>query len=286
MRIARCLQFVGGLGVIAGIVLSSVSVATATGTDSGSGVGIQGYSASAPLNVGSIVVLDGKSSHAVALATEAQEQNMFGVVVDRAQLPLTLSGGSVKNETYVAVSGTYNVLVSTQNGAIKSGDYIALSSVDGVGMHADTKQKTVLGRAQGAFDGTGVTLGETTLKDSTGKSDKIVKLGMVPVTIDVKRNPNIKSTKVDVPKFLERLGQQIAEHTVSPIRIYMSLAIVAASIIIALIMLYSGVKSAIIAIGRNPMSKKSIFRALAQVILTALIVLIVGLFAVYLLLKL
>lgn len=270
-------------------ILAAVSlmiVASPFAMAAGGGVGIEGYGAASHVNVGTIVVLDGKNSQTVKPATQAQQQNMFGVAVDRGQLPVTVSGGAVKNETYVAVSGAYNVLVSTQNGSIKSGDYIALSSIDGVGMRADTTQKTVFGRAQSSFDGTGVTLGQSPLKDDSGKTDKTVKIGLIPVTVDVKRNPNIKSTKADVPPFLQRLGQEIANHKVSPIRIYLSLAIVAASIIIALMLLYSGVRNSIISIGRNPMSKKSIFRALIQVILTSLIVLIVGLFAVYLLLKL
>jgi hypothetical protein len=89
-----------------------------------------------------------------------------------------------------------------------------------------------------------------------------------------------------VPEFLQRLGQQIAEKQVSPIRIYHSLAITAVSLITALIVIYSGIRNSIISIGRNPMSKKSIFRALLEIILTSFLILIIGLFAVYLLLKL
>jgi len=53
-----------------------------------------------------------------------------------------------------------------------------------------------------------------------------------------------------------------------------------------LVTLYSGIRNALIAIGRNPLSKKSIFRGLLEIILTGFIILIIGLFAVYLLLKL
>lgn len=64
------------------------------------------------------------------------------------------------------------------------------------------------------------------------------------------------------------------------------MAITGASVITALVLLYAGVRNAIISIGRNPMSRKSIVKALIQVILTSLLILIIGLFAVYLLLKL
>ena len=247
---------------------------------------VQGYAADAPIDIGTIVRLNGKNANRVAIASQAELQNMFGVVVDRSQLPITLSNGGIDNETFVAVSGTYQVLVSTQGGVIANGDYVTLSSINGVAMKASTEQKTVFGRANASFDGKGVNLGTTGLKDTSGKENKKVTLGSIPVTIDIRRNPNEKSTKTQVPELLERIGQAIAEKEVSPIRIYLSMAITAVSLIAAIAVLYSGVRNGIISIGRNPMSKKSIFRALLEVILTSILILIIGLFAVYLLLRL
>jgi len=278
----RLSRIIIGLAAIVSMAVAPVLPASATEYGGGN---VEGYAAQSKLDNGTIVELAGKDSKAVKPATSDQLQHMFGVTVDRNQLSIRLSNDSLKNETYVAVSGTYDVLVSTQGGAIASGDYVTLSSLNGVAMKASTKESTIFGRANGSFDGTGTVLGTETLKDSSGASHA-VKLGMIPVTINITRNPNIKSTKVDVPKFLERLGQQIAEKRVSPVRIYLSMAITAVSLITAIAVLYAGVRSSVISIGRNPMSKKSIFRALAEIILTALLILIVGLFAVYLLLKL
>lgn len=101
-------------------------------------------------------------------------------------------------------------------------------------------------------------------------------LGQVAVTIDIKRNPiEKKSTKSDLPDFLQRFGQAIAEKEVSPIHIPQH-------------GYYSNqfdcgdssslfrVRSEVISSGRNPMSKKSIFRALLEVILTSILILIIG----------
>lgn len=251
-----------------------------------SGGSVQSYAADTPIDIGTIVELTGDKADKVKVATKANVENMFGVTVDRNVLPVTLSSGSKKNEVFVAVSGTYNVLVSNQAGAIKSGDYVTLSSVNGIAMKAGTEQTTVFGRANGSFDGKGVTLGSTTLKDSAGSQDKIVKFGVVPVTIDIRSNPNDISTEVNIIEQLRRAGQQIAEKEVSPVRIYLSIAISVICIIASIIILYAGVRNGIISIGRNPMSKKSIFRALLEIIFTVLVILIIGLFAVYLLLKL
>lgn len=271
------------LAVIATIALGAVAPVFAATTYGGGSV--QGYASDSPLDIGTIVILSGKDSNRVAIATQEEKQNMFGVVVDPNSQPVTISNG-LQNETFVAVSGTYNVLVSNQAGSIAAGDYVALSSINGVAMKAGTEKTTVFGRASSSFDGKGVTLGTATLKDVDGKSSKTVTLGSIPVTIDIRSNPNDISTKVKVPDFLERIGQAIAEKDVSPIRIYLSLGITAISLIAAIAVLYSGVRNSVISIGRNPMSKKSIFRALVEVIITSLLILIIGLFAVYLLLRL
>lgn len=258
----------------------------AVSANSQGGGNIQGYSADRLLDNGIIVQLTGEKSNRVQPARQAELQNMFGVTVDPQQLSVRVSRPELENETFVSVSGTYNTLVSTQNGAISPGDYVTLSSIDGVAMKAGYDEPTVFGRAVTGFDGKGVVLGAVTLKDTKGNDNRQVKLGQIPVTIDIKRNPNQKSTKAKVPEALERIGQAIAEKEVDPIRIYLSMAITAISLIASIIVVYSGVKNSVISIGRNPMIKKSIFRALLEIILTSFLILIIGLFAVYLLLKL
>ena len=268
------------------IVLAASAVVLPVAAQTYGGGSVQGYASDTPLDNGTIVQLTGKDANRVKISKQSELQNMFGVVVDRNSLSVTLSSEALENETFVAASGTYNVLVSTQGGPIVSGDYITLSSVNGVGMKAGTEEPTVFGRANGPFDGKGITLGTTVLKDVDGNTNQTVTLGSIPVTIDIKKNPNEKSTESQLPDFLQRLGQEIAEKEVSPIRIYLSLGITAVTIIAAIAILYAGVRNSVISIGRNPMSRKSIFRALLEIILTTILILVIGLFAVYLLLRL
>ena len=271
------------LSLIIGLTVAVVPSALAVTAGGGS---VQGYAADTTLDNGTIVQLTGNESNRVKIATQEELQNMFGVIVDRNTLPLTLSNTGIENESFVAVSGSYPVLVSTQGGTINAGDYVTLSSINGVAMKAGTEESTVFGRANESFDGKGTTLGQSTLKDVNGAASQKVTLGSVSVTIDIRSNPNDESTAVNVPEPLRRLGVAIAEKEVSPIRIYLSLGITAVSIIAAITILYSGVRNSVISIGRNPMGRKSIFRALFEIILTSLLILIVGLFAVYLLLRL
>ena len=247
---------------------------------------VQSYAADSELQIGTIVQLAPKDNNKVLPATSKQAQQMYGVTVDPHDLSLTVSDASLKYETYVATSGTYDVLVSNQGGAIKTNDFIALSSIDGVGMNAGTGSTTVFGRAIGSFDGKSNVIGASTLNDASGKEIQKVTLGIIPVAINVVRNPNVKSTKANLPNSLQRVGEAVAEKPVSPIRIYMSAAITVMSVLVAVVMLYAGIRNSLIAIGRNPLSKKSIFRGLVEVVLASLVILIIGLFAVYLLLKL
>ena len=247
--------------------------------------GVQGYTADSVIQNGSIVQLDGAGATKVKVVNQKTLNKMYGVVIDPHVLPLTVSNGD-SNQIYVATAGTFDVLVSTQNGSIKSGDYVTLSALDGVAMKAGTDEVTVFGRAAADFSGKGDELGSVSLKDTTGKVTKTVTLGMVPVAIDIKANPNKKSTKANMPKFLQRLGEAVAEKPVGPLRMYLSIAITGISIVAAIIILYSGVRNSIISIGRNPLSRKSILRGLLEIVLTSIIILIIGLFAVYLLLKL
>lgn len=285
----NALRFGARLGLVIGVIFAvSLPVAAQDAPKETYGGGsVQAYAADAPIAMGTIVQLTGKDASRVKIAEQSHLQDMFGLVVDKSQLPLTITGGdSVQNETFVAATGTYNALVSTEAGPIASGDYVTLSAIKGVAMKAGTEEATVFGRANGAFDGKGVTLGTMAIKDRNGNITQTVTLGSIPVTIDIKRNPNEKTTESNLPDFLQRAGQEIAEKEVSPIRIYLSMGISLICIIAVIVMLYAGIRNAVIAIGRNPMSRKSVFRALLEVILTALLVLIVGLFAVYLLLKL
>jgi len=293
--IVACFVVAGGIGSAATTAASNSGTSTttkdATSTDirrATGGGSVQGYAADAPLQTGTVVQLEGTSGSKVIPATSKNLAQMYGVVVDPHQLSLTISDANLPNETFVTTSGTYKVLVSTQAGAIHVGDYVTMSAIDGVAMKAGTyeDQKTVLGRAEENFDGKSNSVGSATLKDTTGQTGDTVELGLITVAINIQRNPNEKSTKANLPPALQKLGQAIADKPVGPLRIYLSIGITGLSIVVALTTLYAGIRNALIAIGRNPLSKKSIFRGLLEIILTGFLILIIGLFAVYLLLKL
>lgn len=269
------------LGMATSLIFSDVAQAVTYG-----GGNVQSYASGNPISDGNIVQLDGSEKNRVKVAPKEEVHNIFGVTVNVNKLPVAISNSELENEVFVAVSGTYDVLVSNEAGTIKEGDYLTLSSISGVAMSAGKDEVNVIGRANASFNGKNNVLGSSELINVLGSTDGVVYIGSIPVTIDIRRNPNTPTTKVNVPEFLQAVGEAIAEKEVSPLRAYLSSGITVATLIATIAVIYAGVRNSVISIGRNPMSKKSIFRALIGVILTGLLILVIGLFAVYLLLRL
>jgi hypothetical protein len=240
----------------------------------------QGYGSDELLQKGMMVAVRADDSSKVEALKPESLDRLVGVIVDPNDSPVTLSRDGQK--VFVANSGTFEVLVSDQNGPIKNGDYISVSSLAGIGMKADDSQEIVVGRAASGFEGKGDSIGST----STGDFKKI-NFGRIHVNIAINKNPLKKTPEKDrIPDFLQRVGGAIADKPVNASRIYAAAAIFTVSAIITGSMLYSGIRNSLVAIGRNPLSKKTITRSLMQVVLFSLIVFISGLFGVYLLLKL
>lgn len=273
------LYILGGLAWVAVIFAPKLSVNAAQSF-------IQSYSSNASLNQGLVVQLVPKSASEVEVAPQSTDVNAFGVVVNAADASVAFSSSSNTTQTYVATTGRYNVLVSDQNGPIGAGEYITVSSLDGVGMKDDNVQPIIVGQAAGAFNGTSGVISTATIKASNGKTDT-VHLGLIPVNIDFRRNPLQQSVTGNVPSFLAKTSSSITGgKIVSPWRIYVGLAIIIAVAVISGVILYGGIKNSLISIGRNPLSKQPIIKALTEVTIVALIIFITGVFGVYLLLKL
>ncbi len=258
------------------------------GLSSGSPLGAQtaftqGYGADEVLQRGMIVRLKKDDTTKVVSLSYEEMDSMHGVVVDANDAPVTLSAEGQK--AFVATGGKYDVLVSDQEGEIKAGDYIAISSLSGIGMRASRTESHVVGRALSDFNGKDNVAGKAEVKDSTGAS-RSVNIGRVSADISVSRNPSYGPPDPGLPDQIKKLAESVAGKEVSTTRVYLGLAIFVISTIVAGTLMYGGVKSGIISIGRNPLSKKPIMRGMLQVVLFGLIVFILGLFGVYLLLKL
>jgi hypothetical protein len=69
------------------------------------------------------------------------------------------------------------------------------------------------------------------------------------------------------------------------IRVYIALLIFLVSLVATVVVLWSGVRSSMISLGRNPLSRHAIFSGMYKVVFTGIGVFVIGLAGVYLLLK-
>jgi hypothetical protein len=243
------------------------------------------YDADGTVQKGMIVMIDPKNSNKIKPLTNKNDAAMHGVVVAANDTILSFGGDGTTSQVYVANDGKYQVLVSNQNGPITKGDIVTISAIDGIGMKVDVNESVVLGKALTGFDGKNNVSGYMTLKTSTG--NKKVAIGMIVVDIGIAHNPiQVSVNGPPVPAFMKRAGEAITGKTVSTWRIYIALIILLVTVFITGNLLYGGVKSSLVAIGRNPLAKGAVTRGLVQVIVLGVIIFVLGLFSIYLILKL
>ncbi len=233
---------------------------------------VEGYSSKQSLEPGQVVAIDKTASRSVKPAPATDSNLMFGVVVAPTDAAITLVGNNTK--TFVATTGTYQILVSTVNGSIKAGDYISMSNVDGIAAKAANTEPIILGKAAGDFNGKAGAI------TTSGKSA----IGRIFVNISIQKNP-LANSDPTLPYFLRRVANSIANKSVPVIRVYTALLIFLISILASVAILWGGVRGSQISLGRNPLSKKVIFSGMYKVIFTGIGIFLIGLAGVYLLLK-
>lgn len=233
---------------------------------------VEGFLAKDNPKTGQIVSLSDKAATTVQPSPANESNQIYGVVVDSSKAPITLTHQT--QQVYVATGGDYPVLVSDENGPISAGDYISVGSLDGTGIKATPNQPVVLGHADAAF------------KPPAGVISKSGKynIGRITVTISVMPNPMFKNT-LAIPQPLQKIGNSIAGTEVSPLRVYIALLVFVVATALSVILLTVGVRSALIALGRNPLSRHSILQGMFQVIAVSLIIFCSSLVGVYLILK-
>ncbi len=234
---------------------------------------VHSFNSQGNLQTGLVVALDDKDGSSVVLATAKDLSQIYGVVIDPNSAPLTVQKQA--QQVFVATSGEYPVLLSTQNGPIKTGDFLSLSSTDGIAAKAKDTDQFVVGRALQNFSGGSSTI----IYTSDGSS-----LGLINIQVLPGKNPALKDS-VAIPQPLKRVGDSIAGKPVSALRIYTALAVFLIAAIMASVLLWGGIKNSMVAIGRNPLSRHPIMKGLTGIMIAAAGVLIIGLIAVYLLLK-
>ncbi|HSH18612.1 MAG TPA: hypothetical protein VK978_04470 [Candidatus Saccharimonadales bacterium] len=246
------------------------------------------YNTDTPLQRGMIVRVAEKDGTKVEALKSKDMEKMEGVIVAANDAPVTLSAvDAQKQQVFVATTGRYSILVSNQNGPIKKDDYVTISALAGVGMKAGGEQSRIIGKALGGFDGQKNISGKTTVQNAQ-KQNVPITIGLIPVEINISHNPLEAKPESILPgyEYLQRMAGSVAGKPVPPLQLYVSLIALILTTAISGSIIYAGVRTSLTAVGRNPLAKSSIMRNLLQVVLTGIIILIIGVVAVYLILKL
>jgi RNase P/RNase MRP subunit p29 len=238
----------------------------------------QSYTTADRLALGSIVSLKDNSADHIVASSNANADGILGVVINADTSLLSLSNGE-QNQAQVSTSGTVQVLVSTINGPVVSGDHITASPISGVGMKA-TGNVRIVGIAQGELNEKNGTKQE--YKDTTGAT-QTVSISQIPVLVNVSyyfKEPE----KTIIPSAIQSVANSLAGKPVSTLPIVISGAIFVVMLIVVVSIIYSMIRSSIISVGRNPMSQSAIYRDLIQLSALVLGILAVGFIAIYLIL--
>ena len=233
---------------------------------------VTGFSADSQLERGQVVALSKTDTTKVELASADELNRIYGVVIDPNDVPITFNRGGQK--VFVATSGDYQVLVSTENGTIKADDYLSMSSVKGIAAKATNSHQYIVAKARQAFDG------RTNIITTT---DNGANIGRIVAGLSPGKNPLLSGNSV--PAILQRVSNAVAGKDVPAVRIYASLAVLILTAALVFSLLYTSVRGGMIAIGRNPLGRPVIIRGMLQALLVSLAIFVIGIFGVYLLLK-
>jgi hypothetical protein len=242
-----------------------------------SGAISQSYqTSSTSITQGTLLSLASKGSTVVVPAGTSNAASLVGVAASKPLVELSTgtSSSSKQSSVQVAVGGITEALVSNLNGAVYVGDKITASPVNGIGMKA-TAASEIIGIAQ-----TNLSSVTTVTKSFAGTNGKTVgaKVGLLPIAVNVayySAAPAGGSISAFVPPFLQSLANSIAGKEVSPLRVLIGAMTLILGFATIVIMLYTGIRNGVISLGRNPLAADALRKGMADILITAVGILMV-----------
>lgn len=237
----------------------------------------QGYKTNdESLKTGMAAALSGDSSEGERLVepvTQTNSDKFVGVITTVDDNLVNLSDNTT--EVLVSTEGKVSVFVSDIGGNIGQGDYLSVSPLKGVLMKSRPGNKTVAVALQN-FDN--AQKEEKTI--STNDGSQTVNIGLISAEL----NENVASAQDENKQFLVVAGESLTGKAVNQFQVIAALVIFAIILIVEGSIIYGAIHSSVSALGRNPLAKKAVFKQLLQVSWLALVIIVVGFGAIYLIL--
>lgn len=212
----------------------------------------------------------------VERATRENVEKVIGVTTNSEDTFLTI--GSSEQQVYIQTTGVASLFVTDINGDIKKGDKLTLSPLKGILMRANDASPT-MGTALEDFST--MNAESQTVESSDGTKTALVNRLSVSIDGILTRQPAFVESKTA----LEKLGEAITGKRVGELQVIVALVIFFIIMVAEGSIIYGAISSGIISIGRNPMARGAIRGEIFRILIVAVIVLIIGLGAIYLILQ-
>jgi hypothetical protein len=237
------------------------------------------YDADGTIVNGDLVGLEANKPDYVQLANTGNGTRLLGVAVNSGDSLLAVDASTAKIQ--VATSGSAGVLVTTLNGNINVGDEIGVSPFNGLGMKA-VANSHIVGLAEASFNSqsSGATLRQ--VKDESNHTKQIW-VGFTQVSLAVSSN----STPAGGSRlsFLQKIAKSLTGHTISTFRILISIVILLLAVVVLVAIIHASIYGSLLSVGRNPLAKDSIIRALIYITTMAILLVSIAASAIFFLLK-
>jgi hypothetical protein len=237
----------------------------------------QGYATDdQDLRPGMVAALSETSTSENPKVERAAQDNMdkvIGVTTTPGSDLVTVVSGP--DQVYVQTTGEVDAFVSDINGEVKTGDLLTISPLRGVLMKADNSTATVVGIA---LENMTDQESEVVTVDETG-GQRDVQVVTLRINLDHKAASNQQANTTD--SSLSRVGEAVTGRDVTEVRVLAGMVIFLIVLVAEGGIIYGAVSSAITAMGRNPMARKIILKEVVRVVLIALMVLGLGVLAIY-----
>lgn len=257
-----------------GLILAFAVIAIASLTV---GALSRGYNSEDPgIRAGMALVLEGNSSNVERASTQTSGQ-FVGVAKRADDSSVAISSGD--KQILVQTDGITEALVSDINGEIQEGDLLAISPLQGVLVKSvQSGARAVAVAVERADFGQSET---ATIEGVNGPQE--VKITEVKANLDTKAVAAARSTEPE-RSTLEKLGEQLTGKQVSESRVILGIVLFLVVLIVEGSIIYGATSSSITSLGRNPMARKFIQKDLARIAFVSVVVLVIGLGALYVIL--
>lgn len=226
----------------------------------------------------SMIVSLTQNKGVIAPANTTNQSSLLGVAI-AGQADFDVQQGQVA----VQQEGTHEVLVTTVDGAITTGDVVGPSSINGTASKM-VRDGWSIGVAQADFSAQSDGAVKSTIVDQQGISQDVY-VGKIPVTIRIMQRMNPQQDLV-ASNALQQAVQTIVGKQVSLVAIIIAGLVILVGFIIGGTVAFTAVRQGIRGIARQPLSKQAVSRRMVQAVVFAILLMAAAVLVAFSILKL